>query len=132
MPPKGKGPAAAAPADDDSDDDMATAPLACREAQWRAGVRRQALPQSREHQVAAGQASGAKRKANAMSKEESLQRKAAHKREVRAQKAAALKEMRERQRAERALCAGRSSHAHPPPTRTTLPTRTALSHHLTH
>ena len=48
--------------------------------------------------MAAGQASGAKRKANAMSKEESLLRKAAHKREVRAQKAAgaALKEMRER------------------------------------
>ena len=105
MPPKGKGPAAAAAADDDSDDsddDMATAPLAGREAQWQAGGRRQALPQAREHQVAAGQASGAKRKANAMSKEESLLRKAAHKREVRAQKAAALKETRERQRAERA------------------------------
>ena len=38
--------------------------------------------------VAAGQASGAKRKAKAMSEEESKRRKAAHKREVRAQKAA--------------------------------------------
>ena len=105
MPPKGKGPAAAAPADDDSDDDMATAPLAGREAQWQAGVsvvkrcRKLAsirwLPGKQAEQRA-------KRKANAMSKEESLLRKAAHKREVRAQKAAALKEMRERQRSERA------------------------------
>ena len=54
---KGKAPAAAS----DDDDDAATAPLSGREAQWQAGVRRQALPDARQHQSAAGRASGAKR-----------------------------------------------------------------------
>ena len=82
--------------------------------------------------MAAGQASGAKRKANAMSKEESLLRKAAHKREVRAQKAAALKErcdMREQQLADRAAAVISASESaavatvEPPPLQAMPPVR---------
>ena len=57
------------PIDDDGDDTV-TAPLAGRDAQWQAGVRQQSLPDARQHQVAAGKASGAKHAATAMSKEE--------------------------------------------------------------
>ena len=77
----GKEPAAAA-ADDASQ-------VTTQEGRWRAGVNRQSQPAAAEHQRAAGLASGAKRKERAMSKEESLTKKAKHKREVRAANAAA-------------------------------------------
>ena len=63
--------------------------VATEEGRWRAGVNRQAQPSAQEHQRAAGLASGAKRKAIAMSEEERKARKAAHMVEVRAQQKAA-------------------------------------------
>ena len=57
-----------------------------QEGRWRAGANRQSQASAQEHQRAAGLASGAKRKDNAMSEKESKARKAAHKVEVRARK----------------------------------------------
>lgn len=91
MPPSRKGEAPGAASDDD---DAATAPLSGRDAQWQAGVRRQALPDARQHQVNASQAAAAKRSAEAMPEEE---RKAKHRTHA--------TEVRERQRAERAAAA---------------------------
>jgi hypothetical protein len=69
-------------------DDEATL-LVGREAQALAGRHRQARADASEHQRIAGRASGAKRKAAAMSKADAAAKKAAHKREVRAKEKAA-------------------------------------------
>ena len=60
------------PPADDADADAADAEtqVTTQEARWRTGVNRQARPDAQAHQVAAGQASGAKRQANAMTPEE--------------------------------------------------------------
>ena len=97
MPPSRKAKAPAAASDDD--DDAATAPLSGREAQWQAGVRRQALPDARQHQSAAGRASGAKRAAEAMPDAVRKAKRAQHMREV-----------RERQRAARSATTERYAH----------------------
>jgi hypothetical protein len=82
--------AAADDFEDDVEDDDATQ-ATTQDSRWRAGVNRQAQPEAHEHQVAASQAAGAKRQANAMSKEERNKRAKMHMREVRdAQAAAAL------------------------------------------
>ena len=72
----------------DTLDDEATQ-VTIQEGRWRAGVNRQSQPSAQEHQRAAGLASGAKHKENAMSEKESKARKAAHKVEVRARQKAA-------------------------------------------
>ena len=87
---------------DDDTDDAATAPLSGRDAQWQAGVRRQALPDARQHQFAASQAAAAKRSAEAMSKEERQAKRRKH-----------AKEVRERQRAERDAAAAQPATAQP-------------------
>ena len=66
--------------------DVATATTMCtNEAQWRAGVNRQARPDAHEHQVAAALALGKKRKAKAMSEEERAARRNEGKRAKRAE-----------------------------------------------
>ena len=69
-----------------------------QEGRWRAGVNRQSQDSALQHQHAAGRASGAKRKAEAMSDAERKRRRAAHKVEVRA----AAKRDREKKAAEAA------------------------------
>lgn len=61
-----------------------------QEAQWRAGVNRQAQPHARAHQVAASQAAAAKRTANAMPAYERLAKRAAARQEARKRKLDAL------------------------------------------
>ena len=78
----------------DDDDDAATAPLTGRDAQWQAGVRRQALPDAQQQRIAASAAAAAKRSANAMPEDERKAKRRKH-----------AKEVRERQRAERAAVA---------------------------
>ena len=63
-------------ADDDEASERATQ-LHGQDALWLAGAARQARADAHAHQVAAGQASGAKRKANAMTSEERLAKRAA-------------------------------------------------------
>ena len=79
------------PPADDADADAADAEtqVTTQEARWRTGVNRQARPDAQAHQVAAGQASGAKRKAKAMTPEERLEKRAADKRRRTAEKKAA-------------------------------------------
>ena len=81
-------PSAAAAADDDEASEMATQ-LHGQDALWLSGAVRQARADAHAHQVAAGKASGAKRKAKAMSPEERLAKRAAdEKRRSHAKKAA--------------------------------------------
>ena len=81
-------PSAAAAADDDEASEMATQ-LHGQDALWLSGAARQARADAHAHQVAAGKASGAKRKAKAMSPEERLAKRAAdEKRRSHAKKAA--------------------------------------------
>ena len=72
-------PSAAAADDDDEASERATQ-LHGQDALWLSGAARQARADAHAHQVAAGLASGAKRKANAMTPEERLEKRAADKR----------------------------------------------------
>ena len=72
-------PSAAAADDDDEASERATQ-LNGQDALWLSGAARQARADAHVHQVAAGLASGAKRKANAMTPEERLEKRAADKR----------------------------------------------------
>ena len=60
-----------------------------QDALWLSGAARQARAAAHAHHVAAGRASGAKRKANAMTPEERLEKRAADKRQRLAEKKAA-------------------------------------------
>merc|ERR1712054_185000 len=74
-------------------DDLATSTsIDVQEAQWRAGVNRQAQPEAQSHQVAAALALGAKRKSNAMTAEQRAANRNAGKRA----RYAAAKQERER------------------------------------
>ena len=75
------------PPDDDHDDD--TTQVTTQEGRWRAGVNRQSQPSAREHQRAAGIASGAKRKQNAMSEEDRKAKDAERNKRNRAEQKAA-------------------------------------------
>ena len=99
LPRKGKAPCTAVPSDDE---DAATAPISGREAQSRAGVLRQLRPDAQDQRVAASKAAAAKRSAGAMPKEERQAKRAKH-----------MKEVRERQRAERAVAAAEAAAAEP-------------------
>ena len=90
---RGKGKERAAPPDanncaDDKASESATQ-LCGQDALWLSGAARQARADAHTHQVAAGKASGAKRKATAMTKEERLAKRAADKRRRVAEKKAA-------------------------------------------
>ena len=69
------------------DDDDATQ-ATTQDSRWRAGVNRQAHPAAQKHQVAASQAAAAKRTSNAMSDKERKAKRAAHAREIYAQRTA--------------------------------------------
>ena len=75
------------PPDDDHDDD--TTQVTTEEGRWRAGVNRQSQPSAQEHQRAAGIASGAKRKQNAMSEEDRKAKDAERNKRNRAEQKAA-------------------------------------------
>ena len=91
----GKEPAhSPAPSDEAAEHDMSSL-ATVQQGRRRAGVNRQAQQSAQEHQRAAGQASGVKRKAEAMPEDERKRRKAAHAKEVRA----AAKQEREQQAA---------------------------------
>ena len=90
---EGKGKERALPVDatdaaDDEASERATQ-LHGQDALWLSGAARQARADAHAHQVAAGRASGAKRKANAMAPEERLEKRAADKRQRLAEKKAA-------------------------------------------
>ena len=75
-------------------DAATTTSVDAHEAQWRAGVNRQAQPQAGSHQLAASRAAAAKRKVNAMSgaeKEAAQRRNADRRNEVKRAKRAAAK-----------------------------------------
>ena len=92
----GKEPAhSPAPSDEAEKHEMTSQATVQQAGRCRAGVKRQAQQSAQEHQRAAGQASGAKRRAEAMSDEERNRRRAAHAVEVRA----AAKREREKQAA---------------------------------
>lgn len=80
--------AAAATADADAADDDETQ-VTTQETRWRTGVNRQARPDAQAHQVAASRAAAEKRKANAMTPEQRLEKRAADKRRRIAEKKAA-------------------------------------------
>ena len=80
MVPSGKEPAEAT--------DQQEPPETVQDTRWLNGVNRQLRPDAPSQRQAASAAAAAKRSANAMTRDESLAKKAKHKREVRAQKAA--------------------------------------------
>ena len=72
------------PADEDPEDADTVATADC--SRWRNGVERQARPDAHAHQVAAGKASGAKRKRQAMTADQRAARRNEGKRLRRAQR----------------------------------------------